>query len=45
MLSILLKRDWTCFWNDQMKFGAMIANALMKILLVGFLFMNEIPTR
>ena len=42
---MLLKRDWTIFWRDKMKFGTNLLNSLMKFLLAGLLFINAIPPR
>jgi hypothetical protein len=44
-MSMLLKREWTTFKRDRMKFGAMILNTVMKFLLVGILFMDVVPSR
>ena len=42
---LLMKRDWTIFWRDKMKFGTCLLNAIMRFLLAGLLFINTIPSR
>jgi hypothetical protein len=42
---MLLKRDWTIFWRDKMKFGAMILNTIMRFLLIGILFRDSVPPK
>ena len=42
---MLLKRDWTIFWRDKMKFGTCLLNAFMRFLLTGILVLHSIPSR
>jgi hypothetical protein len=43
--SMLIKRDWTIYWRDRMKFGVCLLNTIMRFLLVAIIFMNTIPKR
>jgi hypothetical protein len=42
---MLMKRDWTIFWRDRMKFGVCLLNTIMRFLLVAIIFMDAIPSR
>jgi hypothetical protein len=42
---MLLKRDWTTYWRDRMKFGAMVFNTLIRTIFIGLLYLNFIPSR
>jgi len=42
---MLFIRDWMNFWRNKMRFGASILNTITRILLIGYLFSDEVPTR
>lgn len=44
-LWMLIKRDWTTYWRDIMKFGSMLLNTIMRFILIGVLYLNFIPER
>lgn len=42
-LGLLLWREWTNYKRNPMKFGGMIGNALIMVIILGLFFLDSIP--
>jgi len=44
MFKLLLAREWLNYKRNPMKFGGMIGNAFIMVIILGLFFINSMPS-